>query len=276
MDQTFDSGVFTEAQRVSYAIRMLEGSALQWWNSVSRTLSANARASLTWEAFSNKIKTKYCSRGAIQRIERDFLNLKKGNMNIDQYNTAFTEKLQFANKLCPDEESKVARYVEGLPYEYRTSVWSKTTLEAAMEERNSLKMTLPLRIRSWEKLERRGNQRGTHDLQRCSKGIQTTRSTTTTMRKRNVLSVTRGIPESALWRQEDFFVVERRDICKEMGHINTNCPNKKVGSTGGTNTRKDDVPRPKARAFHMTAEEEKVDNESGEANETYAMYATRA
>ncbi|PWA48695.1 zinc finger, CCHC-type, Retrotransposon gag domain protein [Artemisia annua] len=64
--------------------------------------------------------------------------------------------------------------------------------------------------------------------------------------------------------------------CKEMGHISTNCPNKKLGSTSGTNTRKDDLPRSKARAFHVTAEEEKVDNESGGANETYAMYANRA
>ncbi|PWA70410.1 hypothetical protein CTI12_AA285900 [Artemisia annua] len=64
--------------------------------------------------------------------------------------------------------------------------------------------------------------------------------------------------------------------CKEMGHISTNCPNKKVGNTGGTNTRKDVLPRPKARAFHMTAEEEKENKETGEADETYAMYANRA
>ncbi|PWA56067.1 hypothetical protein CTI12_AA422440 [Artemisia annua] len=263
MDQTFDSGVFTEAQRVSYAIRMLEGSALQWWNSVNRTLSANVRASLTWEAFSNKVKTKYCSRSAIQRIERDFLNLKKGNMNIDQYNTAFTEKLQFANKLCPDEESKVARYVEGLPYEYRTSVRSKTTLEAAMEESKFIGDDIAIKNQDLGKIEEKRKLNGhTGSSKIFKRNSNNKKYDNNKEEKKCVACNSRHTGECT--------------CCKEMGQISTNCPNKKLGSTSGTNTKKDDLPRPKARAFHMTAKEENVDNESGGANETYAMYANRA
>ncbi|PWA56192.1 hypothetical protein CTI12_AA417370 [Artemisia annua] len=133
MEQTFDSGEFTEPQMVKYAIRMLDGEALEWWNSVSLALSRTSRDNMTWDAFSNKIRTKYCGPGAVQRIEREFLSLQKGNMSIDKYNTAFTEKLQFAMRLCPDEKSKVDRYVQGLPYEYRTAVRIKNTLEEAMD-----------------------------------------------------------------------------------------------------------------------------------------------
>ncbi|PWA40521.1 zinc finger, CCHC-type, Retrotransposon gag domain protein [Artemisia annua] len=232
MDQTFDSGVFTEAQRVSYAIRMLEGSALEWWNSVSRTLSSNARASLTWEAFSNK------------------------------YNTAFTEKLQFANKLCPDEESKVARYVEGLPYEYRTSVRSKTTLEEAMEERSSKMFKGNSNNKKYD---------NNNEEKKCVECNSRHTGECTMETRRCFRCGKKGHVGQDCTSKEPICY-----SCKEMGHISTNCPNKKVGSTGGTNTRKDELPRPKTRAFHMTAEEEKVDNESEETNETYAMYANRA
>ena len=290
MDQTFDSGVFTEAQRVSYAIRMLEGSALQWWNSVSRTLSASVRASLTWEAFSNKVKTKYCSRGAIQRIERDFLNLKKGNMNIDQYNTAFTEKLQFANKLCPDEESKVARYVEGLPYEYRTSVRSKTTLEAAMEESKFIEDDIAIKNQELGKVGEKRKSEGHTGSSKMFKGNSNNKKyDNNNEEKKCVECNSRHTGECTLETRRCFRCGKKGHVgqdctskepicysCKEMGHISTNCPNRKVGGASGTNTKKDDLPRPKARAFHMTAEEEKVGNESGGADETYAMYANRA
>ncbi|PWA86609.1 hypothetical protein CTI12_AA139090 [Artemisia annua] len=133
MEQTFDSGEFTEPQMVKYAIRMLDGEALEWWNCVSLALSRTSRDNMTWDAFSNKIKTKYCGPCAVQRIEREFLSLQRGNMSIDKYNTTFTEKLQFAMRLCPDEKSKVDRYVQGLPYEYRTAVRIKNTLEEAMD-----------------------------------------------------------------------------------------------------------------------------------------------
>ncbi|PWA69368.1 hypothetical protein CTI12_AA299170 [Artemisia annua] len=58
MEQTFDSGEFTEPQMVKYAIRMLDGEALEWWNSVSLALSRTSRDNMTWDAFSNKIRTK--------------------------------------------------------------------------------------------------------------------------------------------------------------------------------------------------------------------------
>ena len=39
MDQTFRSADFTEEQKVNYAIRMLDGHALEWWDSVYQLLN---------------------------------------------------------------------------------------------------------------------------------------------------------------------------------------------------------------------------------------------
>ena len=55
-------------------------------------------------------------------------------MSIDKYNSTFNEKMQFAQHYCPDQESLVARFVEGLPYEYKSAVRGQATLDAAMEE----------------------------------------------------------------------------------------------------------------------------------------------
>ncbi|PWA59328.1 hypothetical protein CTI12_AA392220 [Artemisia annua] len=47
--------------------------------------------------------------------------------------------------------------------------------------------------------------------------------------------------------------------CREMGHIATNCPNKKT--SGISWTKKEDLPKPKARAFQMTIGDANGDDE---------------
>ena len=101
MEQTFRSADFTEDQKVNYAVRMFEGEALEWWDSVDQLLTKATRMAMTWEIFNNKVKERYCSVGAMQRVEREFLALQKGTMLIAKYNNVFTEKLQFARDYCP-------------------------------------------------------------------------------------------------------------------------------------------------------------------------------
>ncbi|TLX69275.1 hypothetical protein E9993_23060, partial [Labilibacter sediminis] len=134
MDQTFRSADFTEAQKVNYAIRMLEGDALEWWDTIDGVLTENARSRLTWDIFCEKIKGRYCSVGAMQRVEREFRDLKKGGMTISKFNATFTEKYQFARHCYPTEESVIRHYVDCLPYEYRATVRQRTTLTEAMDE----------------------------------------------------------------------------------------------------------------------------------------------
>jgi hypothetical protein len=134
MEQIFDSAVFTEGQKVRYSIRLLEGEALDWWESVDQTLSEDVRSSLTWDMFVERLSTRFCSEGAMQHNQREFLVSKKGNMSISMYNTTFAGRLQSVRRHCPIERSLITQYVEGLPSLFKSSVRNQATLDLAMKE----------------------------------------------------------------------------------------------------------------------------------------------
>lgn len=43
-------------------------------------------------------------------------------MSVDEYTNAFTEKMEFALCLVPDELTKVDKYEKGLPWDYTVLV----------------------------------------------------------------------------------------------------------------------------------------------------------
>ena len=53
-------------------------------------------------------------------------------MSIDEYTNNFTEKMEFALRLVPDELTKIDKYAKGLPWEYAVPVRQAPTLEAAI------------------------------------------------------------------------------------------------------------------------------------------------
>lgn len=55
-------------------------------------------------------------------------NAKKGNMSIDEYTNAFTEKIEFTFCIVPNELSKIYRYDKVFPWEYSVLVHQPTTV----------------------------------------------------------------------------------------------------------------------------------------------------
>ena len=132
IEQTFRAACVADSQKANYAIHLLGGEALEWWDSVYESMTVEARIGLTWENLVERINLKYCDEGLMMLVEREFLDLKKGSMSIAKFNTTFTEKLQFSRHLCPSKKSLVTRYAEGLPFVFSNTVRNQSTLEAAM------------------------------------------------------------------------------------------------------------------------------------------------
>ena len=59
-------------------------------------------------------------------------------MSIDEYTNNFTEKMEFALRLVPDELTKIDKYAKGLPWEYAVPVRQAPTLEAAIRAAKSV------------------------------------------------------------------------------------------------------------------------------------------
>ena len=271
MEQVFCVGSYSDYQQVNYAVMRFEGEALEWWRTVKRSLAKAVLDSLTWEVFTEKIKMRFCSLGAREKAKREFLELKKGNLTIAKYNAAFTDKLQFAGSYCVTEEEQIGRYAEGLPFEYQVAVRMRRTLGEAMDEASRVEHDLTKREkavfkggekRKWEgpsgsskkkDFPPRKDQQGdkpryctfchsSHKGQCTSYTMSCKRCGKTGHKFENCRST-----EPVCYN------------CREMGHISTNCPKPKV--RGGAPEKKPEVPKAKGRAFNMTAEEARRNDE---------------
>ena len=65
-------------------------------------------------------------------LENQFLALTKGSMLVDEYTKAFTDKMEFAPGLVPDELTNIDRYAKGLRRKYTVLVKHAPTFEATI------------------------------------------------------------------------------------------------------------------------------------------------
>jgi len=93
MEVVFESCDCSENKKVLFASRMLKDSALDWWNGRKAALSAEYISQMTWVSFSKLFESKYCTPRDKIVMEREFLTLRKGEKTIEDYVTAFYEKL---------------------------------------------------------------------------------------------------------------------------------------------------------------------------------------
>jgi Retrotransposon gag protein/Zinc knuckle len=203
-------------------------------------LTEATRRRMTWTNFSEKVKERFCSEGAMQRVEREFRDLKKGSMTIAKFNSTFTEKHQFARNYCPDERSLIRHYTDGLPFEYRATVRQKTTLAAAMDE--ALKVEDDLRT-SGRALEEVGEKRKRGDTSEPSKKKDRKQEKGEPREKANWCRRCKSSHEgecsnATMSCKKCGKLGHKAEDCKseepvcfncwEMGHISTQCPNPKV------------------------------------------------
>ncbi|XP_023748405.1 uncharacterized protein LOC111896670 [Lactuca sativa] len=103
--------------KVNYASTMFTGEALVWWEATFEALKEYDQKNLSWGMFKARLLEKYCPIDMRRRLEKEFLELKQGGMIVNEYETQFNQKAQFATKYIPTGDDKIQLFMEGLRYE---------------------------------------------------------------------------------------------------------------------------------------------------------------
>ncbi|XP_024963866.1 uncharacterized protein LOC112504146 [Cynara cardunculus var. scolymus] len=105
-----------------YASAMLTERALVWWDATFETLNENEKESMPWESFKARFFEQYCPVDLQRRLEKEFLELKQGNMSVIEYETQFNQKAHFVIRFITSEEERAQTFIEGLRCEIRDFV----------------------------------------------------------------------------------------------------------------------------------------------------------
>ena len=125
-----------DIQKAKFASHMLKGATHIWWNIYVSSTEASVLAKLSWEGFKRKVLEEFCNERAMDRLEDEFRNLKKGSGSVRDYNRRFIEKLGLVGHVVPTEKEKIKAYLKGLPSDMMTivRVSKVSTLRETIEE----------------------------------------------------------------------------------------------------------------------------------------------
>ncbi|KAL5568767.1 hypothetical protein UlMin_025342 [Ulmus minor] len=106
-----------DREKVMCASYMLRKDARYWWESVK--LRRNVHA-MTWEEFVGEFNQKYYNQAAMRAKQKEFLNLKQGNMTVIEAVTKFEQLARLCPSLVATEEERTQKMMDmALRVEYR-------------------------------------------------------------------------------------------------------------------------------------------------------------
>ncbi|GJS93484.1 putative reverse transcriptase domain-containing protein [Tanacetum coccineum] len=115
MEIVFHISNCPEKSQVKYATCTLLDSALTWWNSHKRTIRTEAAFDMSWRELIKLMTEVYCPRNKIQKMETEQWNLTMKNNDLIAYTQRFQELTMMCNKMDPEEEDRVEKFIGGLP-----------------------------------------------------------------------------------------------------------------------------------------------------------------
>ncbi|XP_071714567.1 uncharacterized protein [Rutidosis leptorrhynchoides] len=134
LESIFRASRVREEDKVNFASCTLKNSALTWWNNHVSAIGNDVAYGLSWEAFKQKMITRYCPRGELKKLETELKNLKMKGNDIDAYDQRFFELTLLCPNVFPTEDLKIEAYIEGLSDLIEVGVESSEpqTIEAAI------------------------------------------------------------------------------------------------------------------------------------------------
>ncbi|KAJ9550422.1 hypothetical protein OSB04_014467 [Centaurea solstitialis] len=255
----FTSSCATEV-KVRYASNLLRGPAKDWWNILYHAKGPEQIEAMTWEQFKELFKEQYVPQVEVERLTGEFLSMERTTESVNEITDKFLEKSLFCRDYVANEPMKMYRYAQILKPEIREFVVMAncTTFH---------EMHAKARAREL-KLERQGKRKkmeamqvkkefpncpkcGKHHLGECRYGTGTCYKC--------------GKPGHS--SRECKSTAKLCFRCYQPGHFISECP-MTSGSTQTTGTapvkaaeagasKKPELPKSRARVFHLTAEEAK-------------------
>ncbi|XP_075515496.1 uncharacterized protein LOC142550146 [Primulina tabacum] len=121
----YDYLQFDNKDRVSCAIFLLTKTARIWWDVTKVSVNISA---LKWQEFKDLFYDKYFSRDVQSQKVKEFLELRQGNMSMQEYILKFEEGCQFAPYLASNDIEKGEHFLRGFRAEIKRDVrMSKAT-----------------------------------------------------------------------------------------------------------------------------------------------------
>src|SRR3989442_2669327 len=112
----------TPEEKFEYIISLLQGDAFDWWETVPNALARPAV--LTWDDLLLEFKEKNTPEVYRDQKQREFFNLKQGNMSVAEYELRFTQLSRYAGSLASSDRDKCRGYEEGFRWEIKSHITS--------------------------------------------------------------------------------------------------------------------------------------------------------
>ncbi|XP_022014452.1 uncharacterized protein LOC110913944 [Helianthus annuus] len=246
-----------------------QGQAKDWWDNHKKEQGIEVTRNMTWEEFKVPFLKHHSPKRVINKIKEEFIQLRQKGETIHKIMGIFLDKLRFCDELVQTKEQKIYYYYNMLSEEYREFM-IPSKYETLMEIIN-IPREHEIELR---KQVERGKRRVLDANPSPTKKLKMSESS-------KKMNVKRGSPNcktcGRAHRGECYFKDKPCVICGKMGHAASICPDKVsvcykcyqpghkksecpklVGKKEAPDT-KTKVPRSKARSFHITAAEAKVE-----------------
>ena len=125
-ERIFSDMQVNDVRKRQIASRRLRGVALSWWEVV---IAGRPEEEITWDEFKALLEARFVPATAKASLLEEFIKLRQGSMSVNEYTQKFENLSKYGAVLIGDEESKNARYIQGLnpslarallPYKERT------------------------------------------------------------------------------------------------------------------------------------------------------------
>ncbi|KAJ9544516.1 hypothetical protein OSB04_024223 [Centaurea solstitialis] len=293
--KTFKTSGATEFNGVSDPIV-----AIEWLLNTEKSLREVERNTLTWEVFKTIFHEQYCPADLQKRLDKEFIDIKQGDLTVVQYETQFNLKARFASRFVTSEQHKIEHFVDGLRREIKEFVSNRdiTSFRRAVECARRREHELSLYGEATSEPKRQRIERSTPlPVNRSNRSFTPRRSQSQSVSRTpsRVFSMQSNAPRPCQQCGKTNIArcfskpskitcysygevghirtnCPKRDrtcyTCRVYGHRHSNCPNAKHEESKasvpqpvarGSSAQKEEVPRARARAFQITAEEARED-----------------